>query len=216
MMAITHGLAAVALATLLLPLGPTYAVPPVLAAAFLGGVAPDLDAVAAHRKTLHYPVGFAAAAVATVGLHVVAPNAALWLVCVAVAAAAVHALSDILAGSVEREPWNPTTERAVYNHLLGVWHRPRRYVRYSGAVEDFALAFGCGLVAVAAPVTGPTADRGLVALIAVGALYTVVRHPSVSTRAVVDRLPRRLRALCPAVHVEETDGGATTVSIGRR
>ncbi|RLM57371.1 metal-dependent hydrolase [Halobellus sp. Atlit-31R] len=56
MMALTHALVSVAVASALLPLGPEYATPPLLAAALLGGVLPDLDVFAAHRKTLHYPV----------------------------------------------------------------------------------------------------------------------------------------------------------------
>jgi hypothetical protein len=216
MMAITHGLAGVALASLLLPLGPEYAAPPLLVAAFLGGVAPDVDVFADHRKTLHFPVGFAALAVGLAGAYVVVPSAPLWLACVAVASAAVHSLSDILAGSVEREPWNPTTERAVYNHVLGAWHRPRRYVRYSGAVEDLLLALVCGGFAVAAPITGPTADRLLIATVAFAAAYVVVRHPSVSTDWVLNRLPRRLLAGLPTISVEETESGTTTVSIRGR
>jgi hypothetical protein len=216
MMAITHGLVSVAVAATLLPFGPEYAASPVLAAVLVGGIAPDLDVFAAHRKTLHYPVGYTGLALALVGMYTAVPRFSLWLVCVAVASAAVHSLSDILAGSVEREPWNPTTERAVYNHFLGGWHRPRRYVRYSGAVEDFLVGLACGALAVAAPATGPVADRGLLALVACAGGYAVLRHPSVSDGALADRLPRRLLAVLPTVSVEETDSGTTTVLLRYR
>lgn len=216
MMAISHGLVSVAAASMLLPFGPEYAAPPLFGAALLGGVAPDLDVFAAHRKTLHYPVGYWGVALGLVGLHAVVPSRPLWLVCVAVVAAAAHSSSDILAGSVEREPWNPTTERAVYNHVRGAWHRPRRYVRYSGAIEDLLLALGGGCVAVAAPTTGPVADWGLALLMAAAGVYALLRHPSVSLAAVVDGLPPRLRRALPTVSVEETDSGATTVSLRHR
>ncbi len=215
MMAFTHGLASVAVATALLPFGPEYAAPPVLAAALLGGIAPDLDVVADHRKTLHFPVGYTALAAGLLGIHAVAAHPTLWLVWVAVAAAAAHSWADVLAGSVEAEPWNPTTERAVYNHALGAWHRPRRLVRYSGAVEDVLLGLACAGVAVAAPVTGPTADAGLIALGALSGLYAVLRHPSVRLDAVAERFPAAWARL-PAISVEETESGATTVSVRYR
>lgn len=213
MMAPTHGLASVALAAALLPGGPEYAGPAVLAAAFLGGVAPDADAFAAHRRTLHYPAGYSVFATCLVAAHALVPSRPLLLVCVAVGSAAVHSLSDVLAGGVEREPWNPTSDRAVYNHLAGRWHRPRRYVRYSGAPEDLALAAACAVVAVVAPSTGPLADHGLVALVALAGAYTAVRSPSCRLG---ERLPRSLVARLPSVRVEETEDGATTVSIRLR
>ncbi|MFB6252746.1 MAG: metal-dependent hydrolase [Halobellus sp.] len=215
-MASTHGLASVALAAVLLPFAPTQAAPLVLAAALIGGTAPDLDVFAAHRKTFHYPVGYTALAAGVGGAHAVAPSPIVGLACVAVAAAAAHSWSDVLAGSVETEPWNPTTERAVYNHALGGWHRPRRLIRYSGAVEDFLLGFVCAGVAVAAPATSPTADSGLIGLVGLAGLYTVLRHPGVRLDSITERCPASLSDRLPSISVEETESGATTVAVRYR
>ena len=122
--ALTHGLVSLALATLATPALSEYASPPLLVAAFLGGVAPDIDVVAEHRKSLHFPVGYTLLAGAIGAWFALVPSAGVLLIATAVGAAALHAWSDVLAGSVEPEPWDPTTERAVYNHALGGWHRP--------------------------------------------------------------------------------------------
>ena len=71
MMATTHGFVALALAVALLPDAPGEAAPGVvLAAAFLGGVAPDLDLLADRRKTLHFPVVGSALAAAVIAVAV--------------------------------------------------------------------------------------------------------------------------------------------------
>ena len=213
-MALTHGFVALALAAVALPFVPGAATEPVLAAAFLGGLAPDLDLLAVHRRTLHFPTLYSAGAVALVGAYALAPSAALLLASVAVSAAAVHALSDVLGGSVETEPWNPTTERGVYNHALGAWHSPRRFVRYSGAPEDFLVAAAFVAVAVTAPATGPTTEAAVLWGLAVAGLYAGLRRRFDALGALLRRLvPRPLRAGLPAVSVEESDGGGTTLSV---
>jgi len=210
MMALTHAAVSVALVALAAPLLGEYAGPPLLAAAFFGGLAPDIDVLAVHRRSLHYPVGYTVLALGALGGLLVAPAPALALAAVALGAAALHAWSDALAGSVETEPWNPTTERAVYNHLLGRWHRPRRYVRYSGAPEDGLLALGAAAVAVGAPATGPTAEAGLLWLAVVAVGYTLARRRLAELPAL---LARWLPSWLPLVTVEETDRGATTLSV---
>lgn len=108
MIAVTHALLGLALATLSLPVLSAFAPAlVVLAAAFVGNLLPDLD--------------------------IVAESAIGALAAVALGAAGLHALSDVFGGSPETEPWNPTSDIAVFNHVLGRWHRARRYVRYSGA-----------------------------------------------------------------------------------
>jgi hypothetical protein len=89
----------------------------------------DLDDVREHRKTLHFPFGYTLAARLVALAYLFASSSPAL---VAVSSAAVHCLSDILAGSAERASWNPTNERAVYDHVLRRWHRPGRWVRYSG------------------------------------------------------------------------------------
>ena len=214
MMALTHGVVSVALLALATPLLGEYAGPPLLLAALLGGLAPDLDVLADHRRSLHYPVGYSALALAAGGGLLVTGAPALAPAAVAVGSAAIHAWSDTLAGSVEAEPWNPTTERAVYNHLLGRWHRPRRYVRYSGAPEDGLLALAAAAVAIATPATGPTAEAGLYWLGAAAVGYTLARRRLAGVPGLAARwLPAWLVGALPSVRVDETEGGATTLSI---
>ncbi|RLM96327.1 metal-dependent hydrolase [Haloarcula sp. Atlit-7R] len=210
MMATTHAFTTVAVAALATPALSEYAAPPlVLAAAFAGGLAPDFDVLASHRKTLHFPVYFSVLAAVVLGGGLAAGSPPVVLAGVAVAASAVHSLSDVFAGSPEAEPWNPTTDIAVYNHFLGRWHRPRRYVRYSGAPEDFLLAAACGAVAVLSPATGVWADSALLALLAVTGLYTAARkHLAAITATARSRLP-----WLPAVSVTESEHGGSTLSV---
>lgn len=217
MMALTHGAVSVALVALATPLLGEYAGPSLVAAALVGGLAPDLDLLAAHRKSGHYPVGYTALALGALAGLLTTGEPALALVAVAVGSAALHAWSDALAGGVESEPWNPTTERAVYNHALGRWHRPRRYVRYSGAPEDGLLAVGAVAIAVASPATGPIAEAGLWWLAAVAVGYALARRQMAGIPArIVRHLPAWLVTVLPSVRVDETDSGATTLSVRQR
>ncbi|WP_235007181.1 metal-dependent hydrolase [Haloarcula mannanilytica] len=211
MMATTHAFMTVAIAALAVPALSEYAAPPlVLAAAFVGGLAPDFDMLASHRKTLHFPVYFPVLAAGVLSAGFAAGSTPLVLAGVAVAAAAVHSLSDVFAGSPEAEPWNPTTDIAVYNHALGRWHRPRRYVRYSGAPEDFLLAAACVAVAVLSPATGVWADSALVALLTVTGLYTAARKHLTTIAATARSL---LPVWVPTVSVTESEHGGSTLTI---
>lgn len=216
MMALTHGFVSLALATVLLRMSPELVAVPVLVAAFVGGLAPDLDIVCEHRKTFHFPFGYTLAAGFVAVAYLFAPSSPALVALVAVSSAAVHCLSDILAGSVERAPWNPTNERAVYNHVLRHWHRPRRWVRYSGAPEDVLAASVCSFVTLQSPTTGSVADTAVGILFIVAVAYTVVRHPSIDLRRYRSRLPAALNFVLPTIHIEETDSGATTVTLRRQ
>ena len=215
MMALTHGFMALAAAVLLLPaVGDPVGTPVLLAAAFLGGLAPDADLVASHRKTLHFPVWFSVATAALSGLYLLTGASPALVAAVAVGAAALHSVSDVLGGSAEREPWNPVTENGVYNHALGRWHRPRRYVRYSGAPEDFLVCLVFAAVAIDAELTAPAADRALLGLVAFAGVYALCRKRLAAIGSAAGLLvPRRLRAVLPAVRVEETETDGTTVDI---
>lgn len=213
MMATTHALIGVALAAAAYPFLPG-AVPPsaVVAAGFVGGLVPDLDLFAEHRRTLHFPVGYGV--LAAVLAAVVAATAApvVVLLAVFVVSAAVHALSDVLGGSPEAEPWNPSLDIAVYDHALGRWHRPRRYVRYSGAPEDFLLGASFGALAVAAPATGPEAEVLLIGVVVFSGLFALVRKRlHAAPRLVRWVLPERLTPL--SVVLEESADGGTTFAI---
>ena len=203
MMGTTHGFVALALAATLLPDAPGEATPTlVLAAAFLGGVAPDLDLLADHRRTLHFPVVGSALAAAVLVVALLSGRGEAVVAGTFLGAAAVHAVSDVLGGSAEPEPWNPTTGRGVYDHVAGVWRRPRRFVRYSGAPEDFLLCVPFAGVAVLAPVTGPTADAAVLAVLALSGVYTAVRRRlGALAEALLRAVPARNR---PAV-ADETD-----------
>jgi hypothetical protein len=170
-----------------------------LFAAFVGGLVPDLDLVTSHRKTLHFPVLYPVAACGLFGLFAVVGGQTLFVLGVAVASAGLHSLSDVLGGGVGYEPWEHSSSKAVYNHVLGRWHRPRRLVRYSGAPEDFLLCAAVAVPVVLSPSPGPPFRAPLVAILAVSGLYALSRRrlPAIaaSLRAVlpapvVHRLPR--------------------------
>ncbi|OAQ52204.1 hypothetical protein HTG_11325 [Natrinema mahii] len=114
--------------------------------AILGGLAPDLDLVFAHRRTFHFPVAGIAAAVPAVAVAAVAPASATLAVAAFAVTAWLHALSDSIGGGPEMDPWNERTDRAVYDHVRSRWLRPRRWIRYDGAPEDAVLG-----VALAVP-----------------------------------------------------------------
>lgn len=218
MMATTHLFVSVAITALAAPLlSETVAAPLVVTAALLGGVAPDFDVVATHRKTLHFPVGYSVMALASGIITVLTPTGPLALLTVAFAAAAIHACSDVFGGSPETEPWNPTQDVAVYNHALGRWHRPRRYVRYSGAPEDFLLGAAFGGVAILAPATGPVADGALLAVLVWSGLYTLFRRRIGALPSLVSPLvPPRVRAYLPRIRVRQRDAGGSTLAFDTR
>ncbi|MFC3477444.1 metal-dependent hydrolase [Halobacterium litoreum] len=183
MMATTHALAGLALAALVAPVAPEHA-PTIAAAGLAGGVFPDLDLYAGHRRTLHFPVYYGVAAALAAALAVVSPSALTVGAAVFLAAAALHAAGDALGGGLELEPWRATSERAVYSHFHGRWIRPRRLVRYDGAPEDVAVAAVLGVPAALA--LGPPTHRVVAAALAVSAGYAAVRKylPTVATRLV--------------------------------
>lgn len=215
MMAFTHLFMSLALAALVSPLVSEYVAPPVvLVTAVIGGLAPDLDLFARHRRTLHYPIYFPLLTLVAVGSFVATGVTAALVLMVFFAATTLHVFSDLLGGSAERTPWDPVTEFGVYNHVLGRWHRPRRLVQYSGSPGDLLLGIGFGLVALFSPVTAPTMDTAIVVLAVVAAGYTLVRkHLSSVTSLGARVFPKRMRRLVPVVSVEECDGGGTTVAI---
>jgi hypothetical protein len=196
MMATTHAYIGLGLVVLSLPVtGPHAATPALLAAAFVGGLTPDLDLISDHRKSLHFPVCLPLAALALFAIYAAVGSTPVFLLAVAAASAGVHSLTDILAGGVGPEPWNDPSDRAVYNHALGRWHVPRRLVRYSGAPEDFVLSVGVALPALLAPQTGPVADAVLVATLLGSGLYAL-------TRRRLAAVARHCRAVVPSGLVE--------------
>lgn len=143
-------------------------------AGFVGGALPDADLLATHRRTTHYPVLAPLVAVPVTAGAVLVGTVAALVVAVAVIAAAVHCLMDVWGGGVEHRPWEATSERAVYDHVSGRWVRPRRWVRWSGAPEDFLLALACAIPALAA--TRGASRALLLGVLLVSGVFVFVRR----------------------------------------
>jgi hypothetical protein len=195
MMATTHALFGVVLATATMAVAPEFA-PVALAAGLVGGVFPDLDLYAGHRRTLHYPVYYSLAAVAAVGLAVAVPLTETVGLAVFLAGAAAHSLMDAFGGGLELKPWQARSDRAVYDHYRGRWVPPRRWIRYDGAPEDLlvAAAFGApAFVVFDAPVRTFVA-----AVLLVSAGYALLRKRLASlVERLVPRVPPRVRSRLP-------------------
>lgn len=143
----THALVGALLAVPVGLVAPSMA-PIAFVAGFFGGAFPDLDLLARHRRTLHYPRYYSFAALVAGGVALVHTTSVTVALAVFLSAAALHSLMDAVGGGAEARPWERRTERAVYDHYAGKWIAPRRWVRYDGAPEDLAL-----VVIVAVPVT---------------------------------------------------------------
>jgi len=113
-------------------------------------------------------------AVGTGLLAAVSGSPLVVLAAVAAVAFSLHPLMDVLCGGVEVRPWEAKSEEAVYDHFRRRWLRPRRLVRYAGAPEDFLVALGVGLPALA--VTTGSLQRGLVAVLVVSGLFVTIRR----------------------------------------
>jgi len=173
MMATTHAAVGLLLAVPLTVLAPELATPAALAA-IAGGVFPDLDLfVGVHRRTLHFPDYYWAGAVPALALATLVPTATTVAVAWFLLSAAVHSVSDAFGAGTEPRPWKRTSAEAVYLHSRRRWLRPRYWVRYDGAPEDYLLTvlfLSPGLVAF-----GSTVRRVALALIVAGGAYTLVR-----------------------------------------
>jgi hypothetical protein len=188
MMATTHALAGVALAVVVGAFAPDLG-PSAVVAAALGGVFPDLDLYAGHRKTLHFPVYYSVAALAAALGAAIVSTPLSAAVALFLAAAALHSVMDVAGGGLELKPWLGTSSRAVYSHYHDRWLPPKRWIRYDGAPEDLALAgwFAApGVVFLDGPLR-----QGVLAALAISAGYVLVRKPLV-------RVAERLVAALPA------------------
>ncbi|EMA37355.1 hypothetical protein [Halobiforma nitratireducens] len=200
MMATTHALWGMALALPVLVAAPEYA-PVAFVAGLVGGLAPDLDLYAGHRKTLHYPVYGTVAAILALALAVLSPSTATVALAVGLAAAALHAGSDIFGSGLELRPWEGNSERAVYSHYHGRWLRPRRLVRYDGSPEDLALA---GLAAAPIVLAGDAVFAILsLVLLGISAVYVLLRRRLAALAVRLARLlPPTVRAYVPPRYLE--------------
>ncbi len=196
MMATTHALAGLLLGAGVASLVPSLATE-ALIAGFLGGLLPDLDLYVAHRKTLHFPVGFGLSAVIATGAALLAPGPLTVAFAVFLAAAALHSASDVFGGGLELRPWEGRSNRAVYSHFHGRWLSPRRYIPYDGAPADLAVAATLGLGSVT--VGDPAIVEPLVAVsLGISLVYTLVRKQLPEIAAAIPTLiPSQLRRYVP-------------------
>ncbi|MDQ2050045.1 metal-dependent hydrolase [Natronolimnohabitans sp. A-GB9] len=196
MMATTHVFAGLTLATAVVVTAPQFA-GVVAVAAILGGCFPDLDLLAAHRKTLHFPVYYGVLAVPVTFAAVVVPTAATVGLAVFLLATTLHSVSDCFGGGLEPKPWRETSERAVYSHYHGRWLAPRRWIRYDGAPEDLALA-----TVLAVPVLfvfDGVVQTIVLAMLALSLGYTLVRKPIARVGEwLVERTPDTVVSIVPA------------------
>jgi len=182
MMLPTHALVGVAIATPMLVLAPEHATV-ALIGGLVGGILPDLDLYAGHRRTLHYPTGYALAAIPAVVGALLLGTPVLVGLSFLLLAAALHCQMDRYGGGLELRPWEGHSDRAVYDHARGRWRRPKRWVRYDGAPEDVLLMTGVALPLLFV-LESPFRPVVVAALVA-GGVYGLLR--------------RRLAALAPTV-----------------
>lgn len=174
MMATTHVFVGLLIAMPAVLLFPEQA-PAIALAGMVGGLFPDFDIVADHRKTLHYPVYYSALAVGAGIVALLAPGVLTVAVAVFLFAAAAHAVSDAFGGGVDFRPWKSETYRGVYVHPAGRWEHPRGWIRYDGAPEDFML--GAILAVPGILFFSGSVQVIVVAGLAISFVYTVIRKP---------------------------------------
>lgn len=172
MMAITHSFVGLALAIPVALSVPELGVPAAIGG-LIGGFFPDVDMVAEHRKTLHFPVLYWPPAILA-GIVAVAIQEPLSVgIALFLLGAAVHSTSDVIGGGLELRPWIPSSNRAVYVHVTGRWLPPLRWVRYDGSPEDLTLA---ALFALPSIIVFDGVIRDItIAGLAVAIIYTVFR-----------------------------------------
>lgn len=187
MMATTHVLAGLVIASGVAVVAPEFGTVAVVAAV-IGGALPDFDLYSGHRKTLHFPVYLPVAAVLATPLAFLVPTEATVGLAVLLLAAGLHSASDALGGGLELRPWHATSERAVFSHYHGRWIPPRRLVRYDGAPEDLAVA---GALAVPTYLVFESPiEEGVLLVLGISAVYVLLRKPLIRFgELAVERLP---------------------------
>lgn len=203
MMATTHVLVGLMLATLTTVFAPDFTGVALLAAG-VGGAFPDLDLYAGHRKSLHFPVYYSVLAFCALAIAAVLPTAVTVGLAFFLLSAAVHARMDAFGGGLELKPWVAQSHRGVYDHARDRWVEPRRWIRYDGAPEDLLLA---AVVAIPVLVAFDGLVRQIVvAVLVISTVYTVVRKPVVRlTESVVEVLPLSVLRYVPDRFIEDLE-----------
>lgn len=181
MMTSTHGFVGAAIGVGLATVRPGVGAAAIVVG-FVAGALPDADLLATHRRTCHFPVLAPAVALPVTALALAVGRPAALLVAVAALAVAVHCLMDVLGGGVEHRPWEATSERGVYDHVRGRWIRPRRWVRWAGAPEDFLVALAPALFVLAVAPDGLQSGLLLVLLASGGFVLVRRRLPALTER----------------------------------
>ena len=197
----THALSGMALALPVVAVAPEFA-PVALVAGLLGGIVPDLDMYAGHRKTLHFPVYYTVLGAAATLAAILVPTSVTVTVAVFLLAAALHSVADVFGSGLELRPWEGTSDRAVYDHYRGTWIAPRRLIRDDGSPGDLLLSIALAIPLLLA-LDGPL-QWAVVAAVAVGAVYTALRRALADLAPVmVGLLPASARPYVPDRYVSE-------------
>lgn len=201
MMATTHALVGLLVGVVLASLVPGPATPVVVAGA-VGGVAPDFDVLATHRKTLHAPVvgGLLAGVLLSVAVLTGTPWAAA--ATAFAAAAALHAVTDAFDGGRSVRPWAESVDRGVFCHAQGRWWRPRRLVAYDGSPADLAVA---GVLALA---TTSVAEQPSIRALGVGLVLVSIPYVLVRKR-LPDWAPLLVARIDAAMDSRQPDSART-------
>ena len=209
----THALSGMALALPLVAVAPELA-PVGFVAGLLGGIVPDLDMYAGHRKTLHFPVYYSALAIPASVVAFLAPTAATVAVALFLLGAALHCLTDVFGSGLELRPWEGTSDRAVYDHYRGTWIAPRRAVAYDGSPGDLLLSMALAVPLVL--VLEGVLQWLVVAVVVVGVVYTLLRRVLAELATVaVDLLPARVLPYVPERYLEDLEDEPSLATAGR-
>ena len=205
MMLPTHALSGMVLGLAVSAVAPEFG-PVAIAAGLFGGVFPDLDMYAGHRKTLHFPVYYSLSALLALGLAGLLTSAATVAAALFVLAAAVNSVADAFGGGLELRPWEGASDRGVYDHYHGRWIAPRRLVGYDGSPGDLLLS-GALAVPLVLTLDGPF-QWVVVGGVAVAGTYTAVRRhlPDVANVLIgsllVSMVPEALHTHVPDRYLE--------------
>lgn len=169
----THALGGMVLGLAVAAITPEFAGVALVAGLF-GGILPDLDLYAGHRRTLHFPVYYSIFALGAVVLVLLVPSTATVGLTLVLLGAATHSVTDVFGGGLELRPWEGTSDRAVYDHYRSQWIAPRRWVGYDGSPRDLLLSLTLA-VPLLISVDG-VFQTAVVLSLTVAVLYTAVRR----------------------------------------
>lgn len=156
-----------------------------LAAAVMGSILPDLDLVAQHRRTLHYPWFYVLVTGVTALITVLVPSPAAVFGVFFLLAAAVHSIVDIVGGGLGLRPWKANDDRGVYDHYRSRWIEPKRWIPYDGSPHDFVLLLVLTLPLLL--VYGPQVQRLLLVNLGAAFVYVLIR------KRIVEWAPARFK-----------------------